>query len=210
MIYFIIAFTIYGLGAAIAALLYPGEFSMTTVYISYLGGDSNNPDGYMIYNTCEIIAGLLLMAHFIFLYKRLVPAIKIIAFISCLFGMIGAFGFASIGVYYQGSSYLGHQVTTYLAFGGFGVSAVLMLPVLIRKLCLKHNWPSIISLILCYGLTIGLLVFTLLLDNSPDLFIDMGLDPAYTSGKFLEWLYLFVVVVWLFGTMIIAKDKEEK
>ena len=204
--YFFSAFGIYLLGIIIAASLYPGEFSMTTVYISYLGGYPNNPDGYMFYNICEIIAGVLFAAHFIFLYKRLVPALKIVAFVACVFGIIGSLGFASIGIYYQGSNALGHQITTWLAFGGFGGSALLLIPVLIRKMCLKHNWPSVGSFLAAYGVTIGIGVLAVLLENYGDWFISLGLDPGYTSGKFTEWLYMFVVIAWLFGTAIIAKD----
>ena len=44
-----VVFCIYLMGIIVAAAVYPGDFSLTGVYTSYLGGYPNNPDGYRFY-----------------------------------------------------------------------------------------------------------------------------------------------------------------
>lgn len=206
--YFIVIFSIYVIGTIISAMVYPGGFSMTNVYISYLGGKEENPFGHQIYNAGEIITGFLLIPHFIYLYRQLLPANKVISFLSCLFGVIGFVGFATIGIWHQGVEGPGHSITTYLAFGGFGLSAFLMFFLLIQKLYLKHSWPKWWSFLLVYGLMLGLLFFTLILDNFPNPFINLGISEEYMGDRFLEWLYFFTVLIWIIGIVLITEEGD--
>lgn len=205
--YFCVSFFIYFLGILISALKYPGGFSMTTVYISYLGGSDKNPDGYIYYCVVNFIVGILLIPHFIFLYKRLRPAIKILSAFSCLLGIEGSIGFALIGIFHQGILPDMHQITTYMAFGGFGACAFFCVFILIRKICLKHPWPSIRNFIILYASMLSILTIALLFEFYGDFFLGIGVDPAYLNDRFLEWLYFFTVLDWIIVVMLIVSDK---
>ncbi|MBD3353421.1 MAG: hypothetical protein GF364_18205 [Candidatus Lokiarchaeota archaeon] len=204
LVYFVIVLAIYFTGVILAASVYPEEFSMREVYISYLGGYPNNPDGYMIYNTCEFIAGFLLIPHFVYLLRNIWPTAKLLNVITALFGIIGCIGFALIAIWHQGTPGDGHSITTWLAFGGFGGAAFFMFFLLIRKMMLKDSWPKWYTFLLLYGSTFAILITTLLLENYSDWFIALGLDPAYTSGKFMEWMYFFTVFDWLIFSVLVT------
>jgi hypothetical protein len=193
--YFFIAIGIYIAGIIIGISLYPGGFDFMTVYVSYLGGDPDNSvAGRNFYNTSVIIAGIMLVPHFIFMYRRLTPACKVISYLSCLCGIVGALGFASIGIFYQGFNARMHQITTWIAYGGLGASAVFMLFAFIRKAVMTKTWPKWWHIVLVYAqafLTIGLTFL---------------LQPWF-GDHLSEWLYTFAFMFWLpESVLIVPKD----
>ncbi|MHA1819770.1 MAG: hypothetical protein ACTSU2_08815 [Promethearchaeota archaeon] len=207
LMHFGAALFIYFLGILLAALKYPGGFSIDNVYMSYLGGSDHNPTGYIYYCTANFITGILLVPHFIFLYKRIAPTTKALTFISNLFGILGSIGFAMIGIFHQGILPKMHQLMTNIAFGGFGIAVLLTMFILIRKMCLRDNWPSIWSFLLLYGTMFGILIMTLLFDFYPDFFIGLGMDPRFLGNRFLEWFYFFTVLEWFIVIVLIIPDK---
>ncbi|NMC04497.1 MAG: DUF998 domain-containing protein [Candidatus Lokiarchaeota archaeon] len=201
--YFAGVLAIYIAGTIISAAMYPGGFSFTTVYTSYLGGTTQNPVGRYFYNIAELLTGVLLVPHFIFMYTRLVPACKALSFIACLFGIVGSLGFAAIGIYAQGVDYEGHRWTTILAFGGFGVSALLMLSAFIRKAALKHAWPKWWHVAMIYGPVFGTIGVVMLCG-------EFNVAPAIFTDQFNEWVYLFVVMAWIIEIPLITPADEKK
>ncbi len=201
--YFFIVLAMFTTGTVIAAMLYPGGFSLFTVYTSYLGGVENNPDGRWFYNTAELATGILLVPHFIFMYKRFTPACKALSFLACLFGIVGALGYASIGIYSQGTDAEAHKWTTYIAFGGFGLSAILMLFALIRKAALKHAWPKWWHIVVIYVQAFALIGIALLGEG-------LDLAPAIFTDKFNEWLYFFAVMGWIIEIPLITPGDAKK
>jgi hypothetical protein len=201
--YFFTVLGIYIAGIVIAAALYPGGFNVFDVYTSYLGGATQNPVGKYFYNNAELMAGILLVPHFIFMYKRLTPACKALSFMACLFGIVGSIGFAFIGIYAQGVSYEGHRWTTILAFGGFGVSAVLMLFAFIRKVALKHAWPKWWHIVAIYAQVFALIGIFLLGG-------ELDLAPAIFTDAFNEWVYLFVAMGWIIEIPLITPGDAKK
>lgn len=196
LLYYSIVFSIYILGIIISASVYPGGFSFNRVYTSYLGGYPNNPDGYRFYNACEILTGILSIPHFIFLYQRLKPSVRILSWIACLFGIIGYIGFASIGIFHQGTGEPGHGIATWFAFGGLGGAALFLLPVFIRRIVKHEYWPKLWKFILNYGQIF--LVGGILL-GFPDLFTDQA----------LEWIVIIFVMSFLFGLILMVEEPKK-
>ena len=192
--YYFCALSVYVCGIIIGMALYPGGFSFMTVYVSYLGGSDENPIGKYPYNASVIIAGILLIPHFLFMYRRLTPAVKIISYMSCLCGIVGAIGFSSVGIFYQGFNYQMHGITTWIAYGGLGASAVFMLFAFIRKSVMTRTWPKWWQIVLIYVqafVTIGLSFF---------------LNPWF-GDHLSEWLYTFAFMFWLTEVvLIVPKD----
>jgi hypothetical protein len=204
--YFAGAFSIYVVGAIIAAALYPGGFSFKDVYISYLGGSVVNPAGHLYYNVAELITGILLIPHFIFMYKSLRPRAQVFNFLAAIFGILGCLGFASLGIYFQGASPLGHQIATWIAFGGFGLSAFLMLLMFLRKRLAGDPWPRWRPFVLTYGQVFVILIVATLFTSYEHLFAAWDLDPGYFGDRFWEWFYMLIVVLWLIGILAMVED----
>jgi hypothetical protein len=208
--YFFCVFSIYVLGAIYAMIMYPGGFSFTGAYTSYLGGNIKNPNGYLVYNTSEMITGILLVPNFLYLYKHLRGFAKPFVFITCVFGIIGSLGFASLGIYYEGFSDIGHSIATILAFGGFGISCFFFLILYILRLITKQKYPSWKQFLLLYFGTFSLLILALFLTIWKSVIETIGIPPEYFKDQFTEWIFLLVVVYWLITHAIIApQDKTE-
>ncbi len=199
-----VALLIYLTGIVLAAAVYPGGFSFVRVYVSYLGGSENNPAGYLIYNTCGFIAGVLFIPHFLYLYHRLSPTLKVVSVLSCFFGIVGCAGFAGLAFYYQGVPGSGHQVATYVAFGGFGACLVFALFVLLRKMALHQSWPKPRYFIIVYGLTVAVAGIALLFSEGQEFLQGLGIDPAFLEDKFSEWFFLFAVMIGLIGLYLLT------
>lgn len=210
--YFFAVLAIYAAGIVIGAALYPGGFSILTVYVSYLGGDPENPIGRYPYNATVLIAGILLIPHFIYLYRRLTPACKIISFLACLCGIVGAAGFASLGIFHQGFIYIhdSHRWATDMAFGGLGGSAFFMLMAFIRKSWMTRSWPKWWHTFIVYAQILGIVGVALLFSET-DLFTGLPIDPAFFQDKFWEWFYTFAVMGWLIEIgLIVPKEADPK
>lgn len=182
--WFLVAMGTYLSGMAIAAALYDGGFSFSDVYVSYLGAPEHNPAGWWIYNACELVAGYMLVFAFVYTYRKIRGTMKILAFIGCLFAMIGAAGFGTIGIYYQGADPDGHRITTILAFGGLGIAALLLLPVFVRMVAKRVPGARWWLLVLAYGQLLA------------GIGIAVGYDAAL-NDKESEWIYTIVALAWI-------------
>jgi hypothetical protein len=205
--YFLIVMIIYFTGIIGAAAVYPGGFTLENVYVSYLGGTFNNPDGYIFYNTCVIITGFLLIPHFIYFYKHLQPHPKILNQLVCFFGIIGGLGFVVVGIYHQGTDADGHSIATLIAFAGYGASALFLLFDFIVKIIKKENWPKLKHIFFVYVPLLGLLTIILLFTEYEELFTGFNIDERYFNDRFWEWFYLLVVVIWLWEIIIITPNE---
>jgi hypothetical protein len=207
--YFLVVFSIYIIGIIVSAAVYPGGFSLLYVYVSYLGGYPNNPNGYIIYNTSVFITGFCLIPHFFYIYRQLQPNFKFFNVLSSFFGIIGCIAFAALGIFYQGSSWgpLGHQWATILAFGGFGVSAFFQLFIYLQKVYQRQSWPKLWHIILFYSLIFLILGIVLLFTESLEPAMFPEIDPAFFQDRFWEWFYLLIEIVWFFGMILITPSK---
>ncbi|MHA1683260.1 MAG: hypothetical protein ACTSUE_20140 [Promethearchaeota archaeon] len=206
--YFLVVMLIYAFGMIFGASMYPGGFSLVTVYTSYLGSPVKNPSGALVYNICELSAGIMLIPHFTFLYRRLSPTMKVVSFISCLLGILGSIGFAGIGIFYQDSNADAHQITTIIAFGGYGLCALFMISPLIRNICLKRAWPKLWHFLVVYGQLFGVLTVVLVIFENKDFFMGFGWNPALFEDKFSEWFYVFIAIGWIVEIALIVPKSE--
>jgi hypothetical protein len=197
-----VALLVYFMGILMAALVYPGGFSMLHVYVSYLGGSEQNPAGYLMYNVCEFIAGVLFIPHFLYLYRRLYPTLKVVTILSCFCGIVGCIGFAGLAFFYQGVP--GHQVATYVAFGGFGACLFFAFFVLIRKMVLRHSWPKPRYFVIVYGLVFAVAGAALLFTEGQELLQGLNIDPIFLENKFWEWFFLFAVLIGQIGLYLLT------
>ncbi len=193
--YTLFAVSLFFTGAFIAMIVYPGGFSLITVYTSYLGSPVENPNGWIVYNTFILLSGIASMPVFTFLYKSLRPTMKALTFIASVAGLIGCTGLAALSFCYEDGNADAHRWATNQAFGGFWLSAILLLPPLIKKRVTTRKWPSWPLLVLIYGQLIVSSVCALVFDLP-------GL------GKLWEWIAVFSVMAWLLGLPILCTGRD--
>ncbi len=208
--YFFIVFSIYVIGAIYAMIVYPGGFSFTEVYTSYLGGNTKNPNGYLVYNAAEMITGVLIVPNFVYLYKHLRDFAKPFVFITCFFGIIGCLGFGLLGIFYQGFISIGHSIATTLAFGGFGVSCLFFLFLYFARLITKQQYPTLNQFLFLYLGTFAILFLALFLTIWKSAIIGSGIPTQYFKDQFTEWIFLLVVVYWLIAHAVIVPNEKIK
>jgi len=202
LVYFTLVLWIYGIGIIYAASVYPGGFSLFTVYTSYLGGLPENPPGHLFYNICMFISGILMVPHFLFVFDQLKPRLKLLNGFQLFLGILGCAGFASLGIYYQGFDYEGHKWATILAFGGFGGHAFLMLLIGHIRIFRHELWPKIWKLWLPYILMIITFLLTEFLATWTS-------DPRFGTDQFKEWLFILLIIEWLYGAIIIIEPQNK-
>lgn len=187
-IFFIIVLTYFGVSLLMAQILYPGGYSITQYFISRQGHPIKNPIGswFFIFGTC--ISSILLIPHFLYMHRRMMPTLGLVTKLMTLTALIGCFGLFMVGVFPEGIAEIGwlHDIGADLAFGGLGVSALLSMFVMIRKLVLKEEKPGVLGFLLIYGVVFGLAVVIIL-----------------TTNSIQQWFGLFTVLAWVILTFIL-------
>jgi hypothetical protein len=207
-VYFALVMGIYIIGIIISALVYPGGFSFLTVYTSYLGSNDENPIGYLWYNSCMFVTGLLLIPIFFYIYHKLSPRLKVINVIEAFFGVIGCLSFASLGIFHQGSDPLGHKIATDATFLAFIVCGIFLLILYLWKRWHMDSWPKWSKIVIVYGQIIFVGIAIVLLDYYPEVFSNWYLDPRIHDGKLSEWIAVFCALLWLYEVIWLIEESN--
>lgn len=188
--YLILILSIFATGCILAQIFYPGGFSIVEYYISNQGWIAENPVGCWFFIVGTTMTGCLLVPHFIFMHRQLMPAAKILSYLSTLASITGSIGLAMVGFITKDEATDAiHDVAADLAFIGLGAGAGLALLVMIRKLTLKESWPTLKGFFILFIIIIA-----------------MGISVALIEDNQLQqWIGLFTMLTWLVGSFIICK-----
>ncbi len=198
-------------GISSAALLYELPFSFLTVQISQLADLQDNPVGGLIFAACFIVAGILIVPHAVYLYKVLLPDVKIASGISASFTAGSGIGIIIVGLFPSGVNYTMHIVGAILAFGGIFVGALFSLFPAIKKLVRKAGWPNPWLVVVTYGQLAIITMLALSLVGIP--ILNEIMAGTYTSDflpvlwPLCEWMLLFSAVAWAVG-MVLGAPKQ--
>ena len=83
----------------IAQRTFIGGYSIYEHTVSSQGNDIVNPDGYRLFNLAIIATGFMLIPHFIYLYRRLMPTSPLLTQFFIWSGITGCFGLVLLGFY---------------------------------------------------------------------------------------------------------------
>jgi hypothetical protein len=205
--YLVFAMGLYFLGMLIAILIFPGNYTIFQVYVSYLGSPIQDSTGHLVYNIMQFCSGILMIPHFFYLYRQFQPTLKVINMISCFFGIVGAIGWASISINYQDSSPIGaHGASTWVAFGGIILSIVLMFFIFLTRLIRHETWPRWYHPVILYGEIFLVLFIMVLFTSYSSLFDAWHLNPGYFQiDHFWEYIEVFLALAAVFTTWAISK-----
>jgi hypothetical protein len=185
--YFIAILVYFGISLILAQMLFPGGYSITEYHISTQGNTVLNPVGSWFFIFGASITAILFIPHFFYMHRRIMPTLGLITILMTFFALIGCIGLFLVGVVPEsldGYNWL-HDIGADMAFMGLGLSALLSLFVMLRKLSLKEAKPGVLGFLIIYGITITLGVFV-----------------AITDDSIQQWLGLFTVLSWVILSFI--------
>ena len=147
-------------GIILAGFFYQLPFSFLTTQISDLGMRPTNPIGAWIFTFAFIIAGIIIVPHAFFFYRVLQPEAKKFSQISAGLIMISGIGLAGVGIFQAGLVDIEDDIVAICAFGGLGLSCLVSLIPIIKKIRAHAVWPKLWHIILFYGPFIVVLIVT--------------------------------------------------
>ena len=197
------------IGVIVAKLLDPDGYTILDNWISDLGSLNDTPAPYL-YDIACIIAGSMTIPLTYYMEKLLAPLPKRtelrgehysrlrfrLSSFAFLFSIIGNFAYIGVGIFsadrnYEALEVLGmrpHNLMSYLAFGGFTLSAFFMGWLIVIY---DTKIPKILGI---YGIFGPLIVAILNLIYGTPL---------------LEWMLLFSILIWIIPLSIIVLMKPE-
>ena len=123
--YFLSVLLFFGICLMFSQLLFPGGYSILKYHISAQGDTYLNPLGcwFFIFGTSS--TAILLIPHFFYMYRRIMPTLGLITNLMTLSAFIGCIGLFFVGIIprnIEGIDWL-HDFGADMAFTGLGLSA---------------------------------------------------------------------------------------
>lgn len=201
LIFFIIA-------CLIAQSYYPGGYSFLNLTISAQGSVVSNPIGQWYFNNAIKVVGILLMAHILYIYRRLAPDSLLFSRLMLGTGLIGSFGFFILGFVPSGGSEY-HYFVSAITFNGFGFAAFFSLFAMLGKaIMIKNRRFTIEFLILVFVLVFYLYFIAFLVENN-DFITFFHLNPKVSNFPFREWSMMILMIVWLVSIYLILPNMQK-
>ncbi len=198
---------VYVVMISIAQSLFPAPgYSLLNNVISDMGGIATNPAGWWVFDITEITLGILMIPHYLYLYRRLHASSEILAKLALIAGIVGCAGFANVGLFPQ-DIFTPHGVAAITAFSGFTVASLLIMIIFIQNMMTNAQWPSKKQFWLLYG---PLFVTFPLIFVMPILgFIASSwpVDLRWFSWAPWQWTFMFSLMYWMIIIALIMPDR---
>lgn len=193
-----------------AQLLFEGQYSPLNNTISNQGRTDYNPRGFIFFTLGCTISGLLLILHFIYLYRNYYPTLKLILQISFAAGLVGSFAFIFIGFVPGDINKPLHSFFARLAFGAFYASAFSLLAVMVRKIQLKEAWPSIKQVGIVYAIFGIILLLVIIVPELDALATVLNVDERLFDWPIWQWTAFFNIIIWLINVYLIIPARKNQ
>lgn len=188
---------IFVLISVFAQIKFPEQYSIFIHTISKQGSIIFNPRGHQLWNTGVILIGILMIPHFLKLFRVFKPMSALISTISSGLGIISSISLSFVGIFPL-DFHVPHFIFAGICFGGIFLTANLYLVLLIRRVIrTKINAPpSIIPKIVFIGLIY--LIFNVG-------FLMLAITYQISGGivAIWEWFYFISIILWLFASLMI-------
>ncbi len=171
--------------------VYSTPFTFRDACVSNLGNPALNPAGWWAFSVLFIIAGPVLVPHYLHVYRQIYPATKGLANGMLFFLVISSAGMTGVGIVNE-LTWTPHAFFAVLVFGGIGLAMGLSLPIFIRKIQLGHSWPTrgkLVAFLAVIFAFIGLMVAEFIMHD----------QDAVPNLNLAEWYAFFGIFTWIFG-----------
>ncbi len=187
------------------SLFPPPGYSPLNNVISEMGGIAANPAGWWVFDLTEIALGILIIPHFLYIYRKIVPTSIWVARFALLAGIIGGAGFALVGsIPIDIQPY--HDFSAGIAFSGFTISILIVMALFLWKLAHKEIWPSKKQFFALYGPLFVTFPFVLVMPNIAHIAMAWGVDLRWFSWPPWQWTFMFSIMYWLIVMALIVPD----
>ncbi len=205
--YLLIPVTLFLFAVIVAIGFYPAPgYTPLTNHVSDMGGIANNPSVWWFFDSSIITIGILMIPHFVYLYRRLMPTAKWLTRLAMFCGVVGCIGFSVLGMFPQDIE-TPHDWAANFAFGGLGAAAFFTMFVLLRKKWVRATWPSWKAFLVLYGPLFVTITFVIMMPNLDPI---AGMDPRWFTWPPWQWTALLSVLYWIIIVAIIVPDLPKK
>jgi len=192
----------------LAQSVFPGEYSPLVNHISDQGGIADNPKGHIYFIIGVGMTGFLLIPHFLYLYRNFMPTTKLLTFITCLLGIVGAIAFSFVGLIPEDFEQP-HSNFADIAFGSLSICMLLSFFILLRKVHLKEPWPNLKEVIIIYSIIFGL-IGLIITFPSVSYNENWNIDPRLFTWPPWQWTGLVTIILWILLIFLIIPDNTKK
>jgi hypothetical membrane protein len=186
----------------------PG-YSLLVNQISDMGGIATNPAAWWVFDVTEVALGLMMIPHFLYLYRRLVSTTKWVSRVALYAGIVGSLGFAFVGLIPQDYPDP-HNAAAYVAFSGFTISAFLVMCIFIIKLVRNAGWPTRKHFWLLYGPLFVTFPLILFMPSLGSIATSWAVDIRWFSWPPWQWTFMFSLMYWMIIIALILPDRPVK
>ncbi len=193
------------LSIAIALFPAPG-YSFLNNTVSEMGSFASNPAGWWVFSLNDIFLGVCVIPHFIYIYRRLVPTSKFVAFFALIAGFVSGAGFALVGSFPMDFADP-HNYSAGIAFGGFFATIMIVMLLFIWKIAHNEAWPTKKQFWVLYGPLIVACPLVFLMPNIPQSAFYWAVDPRWFSWPLWEWTFMLSITYWMIIMAWIVPDQ---
>ncbi len=185
----------------------PPGYSLLVNQISDMGGIATNPAAWWVFTFSDVVLGLVMIPHFLYLYRRLVPTTLWGSRLALYSGIVGCIGFAFVGIIPQDYSDP-HNAAAFFAFGGFTISAFLVMCIFIFRLVRNARWPTRKHFWLLYGPLFVTFPLILVMPSLGSIATSWAVvDIRWFSWPPWQWTFMFSIMYWMISIAFILPDK---
>jgi hypothetical protein len=109
--------------------------------ISAQGNSVTNPRGYLFFDIGTAITGIMLIPYILYIARSLSPNYVIDQWLMKFAGTMGCIGFTMVGIIRENFQPY-HDGCTGIAFGGYGLFAILIFGTLFFRISRRKPWPK--------------------------------------------------------------------
>jgi hypothetical protein len=193
-----------------SAILFPGEYKITSHTISDLGNPKLNPfPGWLIFSMAFWTLSLLSPPLFLYLHWRLVKMHKFEATLGTVFNFIAIFGMILLGIFPNlPETDLMHIIAAILSFVGLTTALIFYWGAVIHdslQKALKYHQVGIFMILIIITVLLASILFLGIVQISSDYFFEE--IYWYLDFPFWEWIIFIIISFQLLFIGLIIPDQ---
>lgn len=181
----------------------PRDFSIVEVWISGLGDPGYNPAA-IFFQTSFFSFGFGMVPTLLYIYRRIGNPLPVAKKSFLIISLIGTCAWGIVGFLPEGVPPIQdvHDITAYIAFGGYALSLPLLFGIMLsQRIRGKNSWPNIQILLTVYAIII---IFEVLFIVFPIAKLEFSQWAPW------EWVGYFIIAGSIYSTFLFIPTKNSQ